>query len=173
MAPVNWDAFSGIAQAVAAVAAAVAAGAAWRAAVTSERTSRQSSEALALIERPTLQTRGVYAEDVDGRVVGTVYIANPGRWDARDVVVEVRMREGHTFRDQADWLRADAPPLRVQLDEFPRGILGGYEALLIDSITIRFSDHRRTATYERREDYSQLTEPPCVPATSEERISFT
>lgn len=167
---VNWGAVGATAEVVAAIVAAVAAVAAWKAAIHSERTSRQTSEALTLIERPTVKTSGIYAEERGERVVGTTHVGTSGSWDARDVHVEARRRDGSVFRGHTDWLRVGASSLRVELGEFPPAP-EGYAGLEMDSVYIRFADHRGTAIYERHEDYSHLTQPPCVPLVTEGRIS--
>jgi hypothetical protein len=141
---------------VAAIAGAAAAGAAWRAAIHSERTSRQSSEALIFIERPTVQTHGIYTEELEERLTGVAYVADNGSWDARDLTVRVRKRDGRSFEARTEWLREGSESLRVELGDFPPDP-GGYAGLQIDHIVIRFADRRRAAMYERHEDYSHLT----------------
>lgn len=121
------------------------------------------------MERPTIQTHGIYAEHADGRNIGVAFIANKGASDARDVTVRVTKRDGHSFEAQTDWLRVGTN-LRLELDDFPTDP-GGYEGLQIARIVIRFADRRKAAVYERREDYSQVTEPPVIPSTTEERLS--
>ena len=170
-----WEVLTALGTVAAAAFGAVSATAAWLAARASARTSREATEALAntIVPRPRVQ--GVYKRQSNGTSVGHVVIANDLSYPAADVDVRVTRRDGRHFEKQVRSMagRYSDDTLEIDIGPIAPDTLEGYEALVVREVRIRFSDERKLAGYERTEDYSAVTEPPAVPAVSEERISPT
>lgn len=171
--PDNWEVVAALATVLSAIAGAVGAIAAWRSASASRRTSQQAAEALANTIIPQVRSRGVYGRAEGERLEADVVIANDAPFPAQDVHVTVERRDGHRFEATRRWMRANDEVLIVAIGAIAGGTNAGYEALVLDRVIIRFTDERGIATYERRENFSRLTEPPCDPEWTEVRIAPT
>lgn len=157
MGPEGVAAGAGVASAIA---GAVSALSSWRAATASRRTSRDALEALAVGLRPKVQAQVAivnYGTNPEGtetatRVVATV--KNLSDHEAADIEVEARLRDGSVLKGETGWLRPsrfrtwehhdDANDIRIPLLD------GGFPAE-VERTSVRFSDSRRLARYEREE----------------------
>ena len=143
-----WEVVSAVGAALGALAAAVGAIAAWRAASASRATSRDALEALAVGIRPRLRV-SVADEYPAAKRIATV--ENVSEWPARDLVFELRLRDGTVQREESE-----------QLDPV-KGLRGGTQWFVVlegsspggpsleasaKSIVVRYSDDRRIARYE-------------------------
>jgi hypothetical protein len=165
-----WSVVTAVATALAAIAASISAIASWRAARSSAKTSEHATEALATTIVPGVRTRGTYQSDDRQPPVAFVAVNNDVDFLARDVEVEVIRRDGRRFTGTRDLLRKDDLPLTVEIGELNLPTAAGAEFLAVATVTIRFSDERKLARYERVEDYAHLSEPPGVPNVSEHRL---
>jgi hypothetical protein len=102
--------------------------------------------------------------------VAFIAVNNDADFLARDIEVEVIRRDGRRFTGARDLLRKDDSPLIVDIGELDDPTDGGWEFLVVATVTIRFSDERKLARYERVEDYAHLSEPPGVASYSEHRL---
>lgn len=142
---------------------------------TSKRASDASAanlaEALSATIVPDVTTGGVYQHAGSNPLRAYVSIGNRVDFDARKVEVEVLRRDGRRFTSERDVLRKIDEPISVEIGELDGPTLEGYEFLIVNRVTIRFSDDRELARYERTEEYAHLTEPPGVPTVREHRLS--
>lgn len=168
-----WVSVIGAAGAVVAAAAAVSqAASARRSASDAKSTEARATEAIATLTAPFVATRGVYQRrDSNGRLGAYAAVNNNFDFEARDVKVEVVLRNGPTFRSERALLRRDNdPPLEVWLGGIKDPTAAGSEFLVVASIRIEFSDARNLARYERIEEYGHLSESPGVPIVTERRM---
>jgi hypothetical protein len=152
--PQWWQILAALSAAVGALAGAAGAVAAWRSAKASERTSRESRLALGAAVRPTLK---VTAQELDERFAGrvrewAVAVYNISPWDAADVYVEARYRDGERIRAYSERIAAnDAAPFAMALRPKDRGHEHDPE---LAQVMVRYSDGHRISRYESRYTYS-------------------
>jgi hypothetical protein len=165
-----WSVVTALGTAAAAIFAGFSAFASWRAASASATSSERATQALATTIVPGVRTRGIYQHKGSLPPLAYVAVNNDVDFMARDVEVEVVMRDGRRFTGGRDFLRKDDLPLIVEIGQLNGPTQPGSEFLAVGRITIRFSDEHMLARYERVEDYSHLSEPPCEPIATEDRL---
>jgi hypothetical protein len=165
-----WSVVTAIGTMLAAVAACISALASWKAAKSSATTSEHATEALAATILPRVRTRGTYQRESGHLPVAFVAVSNDVEFPARDIEVEVVRRDGRRFVNRRDILEKDDDPIVIEIGELGEPTPDGWTFLLVGRVTIRFSDERKLARYERVEDYTRLSEPPGVPTVSERRL---
>jgi hypothetical protein len=135
--------------------------AAWRAARASERTSRDALVALAIAIKPRIN---VDTLDMHGanRSRSIALIQNTSEWDAIDVEVEVRLRDGSVVEDTTAVLKtaqtAVGLPTGADFEvEFGEPAPDETHASRLDRVLVRYWDSRKIRRYEYRQIWTLAT----------------
>jgi len=166
-----WTIGTAIATMVAAVFGAVGAIAAWRAADASAKTSREAAEALANTVLPHVGVRTAYRPDEDRAAPARVVIRNFSPFAASDVAVSIRLRDQRIFdAPTRAWLtNREDDVIEVEIGQVEEEPVH-FEVLALDHVRIQFSDERKLATYQRIEDFSDVTDLMVSPKVTETKI---
>lgn len=164
--PVWMQVAVAVATVSAAMAAAVSAYASWRSAKASVATGQDAMEALALGIRPRLEASPPQPP-MPGQTPGQaarlgVIVTNPSDFDAADIEVEVRRRDGQVLNTRAGRLPAShgqraqefRDAISADAGDPPTSVFDPWGMSVIERVVVRYSDHRDIARYEHRYLYT-------------------